>query len=192
MADTSDFRNGLTLVWNDDLWTIVEFLHVKPGKGGAFVRTKLKNVRSGKVVDNTFRAGEKVKTARIERRPHQFLYEDDLGLHLMNTETYEQFSLPAERIEGRQFIKEGETVDILFYAEKEEPLTVELPERVDVTVVKTDPGLKGDTATGGSKPATVESGAVVSVPLFIEEGDIITVSTETGEYVTRVSTADKV
>lgn len=191
MADTSDFRNGLTLVWNDDLWTIVEFLHVKPGKGGAFVRTKLKNVRSGKVVDNTFRAGEKVKTARIERRPHQFLYEDDLGLHLMNTETYEQFSLPAERIEGRQFIKEGETVDILFYAEKEEPLTVELPERVDVTVVKTDPGLKGDTATGGSKPATVESGAVVSVPLFIEEGDIITVSTETGEYVTRVSTADK-
>ncbi len=191
MADTSDFRNGLTLVWNDDLWTIVEFLHVKPGKGGAFVRTKLKNVRSGKVVDNTFRAGEKVKTARIERRPHQFLYEDDLGLHLMNTETYEQFSLPAERIEGRQFIKEGETVDILFYAEKEEPLTVELPERVDVRVVKTDPGLKGDTATGGSKPATVESGAVVSVPLFIEEGDIITVSTETGEYVTRVSTADK-
>ena len=192
MADTSDFRNGLTLVWNGDLWTIVEFLHVKPGKGGAFVRTKLKNVRSGKVVDNTFRAGEKISTARIERRPHQFLYEDDLGLHLMNTETYEQFSLPAERVEGREFIKEGGTVDILFYAEKEEPLTVELPERVDGAVVQTDPGLKGDTATGGSKPATVESGAVVSVPLFIEEGDVITVNTETGEYVTRVSTADKV
>lgn len=191
MADTSDFRNGLTLVWNGDLWTIIEFLHVKPGKGGAFVRTKLKNVRSGKVVDNTFRAGEKVETARIERRPHQFLYEDDLGLHLMNTETYEQFSLPADRVEGRQFIKEGETVDILFYAEKEEPLTVELPEKVNVTVVKTDPGLRGDTATGGSKPATIESGAVVSVPLFIEEGDVIAVNTETGQYVTRVSTADK-
>lgn len=192
MADTSNFRNGLTLVWNGDLWTIVEFLHVKPGKGGAFVRTKLKNVRSGKVVDNTFRAGEKVETARIERRPHQFLYQDDLGLHFMNTETYEQFSLPAERVQGREFVKEGGTVDILFYAEKEEPLNVELPSRVDVAVVKTDPGLRGDTATGGSKPATVESGAVVQVPLFIEEGDIITVNTENGEYVTRVSTADKV
>lgn len=192
MADTSDFRNGLTLVWNGDLWTIVEFLHVKPGKGGAFVRTKLKNVRSGKVVDNTFRAGEKVETARIERRPHQFLYQDDLGLHFMNTETYEQFSLPADRVQGREFVKEGGTVDILFYAEKEEPLNVELPARVDVAVVKSDPGLRGDTATGGSKPATVESGAVVQVPLFIEEGDVITVSTENGEYVTRVSTADKV
>ncbi|MEX0822132.1 MAG: elongation factor P [Rhodothermales bacterium] len=192
MADTSDFRNGLTLVWHGDLWSIVDFLHVKPGKGGAFVRTKLKNVRSGKVVDNTFRAGEKVETARIERRPHQYLYKDDLGLHFMNTETYEQFSLPAERVAGREFMKEGGMVDILFYAEKEEPLTVEIPERVDYEVVKTDPGLKGDTATGGSKPATVESGAVVQVPLFIEEGDVITVNTETGEYVTRVSTANKV
>ncbi len=192
MADTSDFRNGLTLVWNGDLWTIIEFLHVKPGKGGAFVRTKLKNVRSGKVVDNTFRSGEKVRTARIERRPHQFLYQDDLGLHFMNNETYEQFSLPVEQVEGRDFIKEGGTVDILFYAENEEPLNVELPGRVDVEVVKTDPGLRGDTATGGSKPATVESGAVVQVPLFIDEGDVITVNTDTGEYVTRVSTADKV
>lgn len=192
MADTSDFRNGLTLVWNGDLWSIVEFLHVKPGKGGAFVRTKLKNVRSGKTVDNTFRAGEKVETARIERRPHQFLYKDDLGLHFMNTETYEQFSLPAEQVQGREFIKEGGMVDILFYAEKEEPLNVELPARVDFEVIQTDPGLKGDTATGGSKPATVESGAVVQVPLFIEEGDVITVNTETAEYVTRDSTADKV
>lgn len=192
MADTSDFRNGLTLVWNGDLWTIVEFLHVKPGKGGAFVRTKLKNVRSGKVVDNTFRAGEKVETARIERRPHQFLYADDLGLHFMNMETYEQFSLPAEQVEGREYIIEGGVVDILFYAEKEEPLNVELPGKVDVKVVRTDPGLRGDTATGGSKPATVESGAVVQVPLFIDEGDVITVNTESGQYVTRVSTADKV
>lgn len=187
MADTSDFRNGLTLVWNGDLWTITEFLHVKPGKGGAFVRTKLKNVRNGKVVDNTFRAGEKVETARVERRPHQFLYEDDLGLHFMNTETYEQFSLPAASVEGREYIKEGGIIDILFHAETEEPLTTEIPGKVDLRVVQTDPGLRGDTATGATKPATVESGAVVQVPLFIEEGDVISVNTMTGEYVTRVS-----
>src|SRR5690606_35041280 len=114
-----------------------------------------------------------------------YLYTDDLGLHFMNMETYEQFSLPADRVPGKEFIKEGGTVDILFYAEKEEPLTVELPGKVDVKVVQTDPGLKGDTATGGSKPATVESGAVISVPLFVDEGDIITVNTQTGEYVTR-------
>ena len=191
MPDTSDFRNGLTLVRNDDLWTIVEFLHVKPGKGGAFVRSKLKHVRSGKVVDHTFRAGEKVKTARIERRPHQFLYEDDLGLHMMNTQTYEQFSLPAERIAGREFIIEGTTVDILFHAEAEAPLNVELPGKVDLVVVKTDPGLRGDTATGGAKPATMESGAVVQVPLFIDEGDVVTVNTQTGEYVTRAATSNK-
>ncbi len=189
MADTSDFRNGLTLVWNGDLWTITEFQHVKPGKGGAFVRSKLKNVRNGKSIDNTFRAGEKVETARIERRPHQFLYEDDLGLHFMNTETYEQFSLPADRVSRREFIKEGATVDILFYAEKDEPLTTELQTNVELVVTSTDPGLRGDTATGGSKPATLESGATIQVPLFINEGDLLRVNTESGEYVTRVSAA---
>ncbi len=189
MADTSDFRNGLTLVWNDDLWTIVEFQHVKPGKGGAFVRSKLKNVRNGKTIDNTFRAGERVETARIERRPHQFLYEDELGLHFMNTETYDQFSLPLDRVSRREFIKEGATVDILFYAEKDEPLSTEIPTNVDLLVTQTDPGLKGDTATGGSKPATLESGATVQVPLFINEGDLIRVNTESGDYVTRVSAA---
>ncbi len=191
MPDTSDFRNGLTLVRNGDLWTIVEFLHVKPGKGGAFVRSKLRQVRSGKVVDHTFRAGEKVETARIERRPHQFLYQDDLGLHMMDTQTYEQFSLPEDRVEGRDFLMEGVTVDILFHAEAEKPLNVELPGKVDLTVVNTDPGVRGDTATGGAKPAIMESGAVVLVPLFIDEGDIITVNTQTGEYVTRAATADK-
>lgn len=191
MADTSDFRNGLTLVWNGDLWTIIEFMHVKPGKGGAFVRTKLKNVRNGKVVDNTFRAGEKVETARIERRPHQFLYEDELGLHFMNTESYEQFSLPADRVEGREYVKEGGMIDILFHGETEEPLTVEIPGKVDLVVVQTDPGVRGDTATGATKPATVESGAVVLVPLFIDEGDVITVNTETGDYVTRVASASR-
>ena len=189
MADTSDFRNGLTLVWNGDLWTIVEFQHVKPGKGGAFVRSKLKNVRTGRVLDNTFRAGEKVETARIERRPHQFLYADDLGLHFMNTDTYEQVMLNEEMVEGREFIKEGGIVDVMFHAETEQPLTTQIPNHVEVRVVDTDPGLRGDTATGATKPATVESGAVVNVPLFVNEGDVIRVSTDTGEYQTRVSTA---
>ena len=188
MADTTDFRNGFTMMWNDGLWQIVKFQHVKPGKGGAFVRTTLKNVRNGRVVDNTFRAGEKVKEARVERREHQFLYQDDLGLHFMNTETYAQFSLPAEQIEKREFIKEGGMIDILFHAETEEPLRAEISKSVELQVVDTDPGLKGDTATGATKPATLESGAVVNVPLFINEGDVIRVNTDTGDYITRVTT----
>ena len=189
MADTSDFRNGFTMIWNDDIWSIVEFMHVKPGKGGAFVRTKLKNVRNGKVVDNTFRAGEKVKTARVERRKCQFLYEDDLGLHFMNTDTYEQFSLPAEMVDRRDYIKDGGLVDIIFHAETEQPLSTEITTNVELVVTETEPGIKGDTATGATKPATLESGAVVNVPLFINEGDTIRVNTETGAYVTRVSTS---
>jgi elongation factor P len=187
MASTSDFRNGLTIVWNDDLWTITEFLHVKPGKGGAFVRTKLKNIRTGRVIDNTFRAGEKIDTARIERRPHQFLYEDDLGLHFMNAETYEQLQLPADGVEGRRFIKEGGMIDVLFHAETEQPLTTEIAKSVDLAVVDTEPGVRGDTATAATKPAKLESGASVNVPLFINEGDVIRVNTETGDYITRVS-----
>lgn len=189
MADTSNFRNGFTMIYNGDVWQIVEFMHVKPGKGGAFVRTKLKNVRDGRVVDNTFRAGEKVQEARVERRPHQFLYEDDLGLHFMNTETYEQFSMRPDQVDKREYVKEGGTVDILFHAETEEPLATEISKSVELRVTQTDPGLKGDTATGATKPATLESGAVVYVPLFINEGDVLRVNTETGEYVTRVSTA---
>lgn len=175
------------MIWNDDIWQIVEFLHVKPGKGGAFVRTKLKNVRSGRVQDNTFRAGEKVEEVRVERRPHQFLYEDDYGMHFMNTETYSQFALQPENVEGREYIREGGQVDILFWAEKEEPMNVSIPTNVELEVVDTDPGLRGDTATGGTKPAELESGATVQVPLFIEEGDVIRVNTDNGEYVTRVS-----
>ena len=188
MADTSDFRNGLTLIWNNDLWSITEFQHVKPGKGGAFVRTKLKNVRNGRVVDNTFRAGEKVKTARIERRANQFLYEDDLGLHFMNTESYEQFSLRADLVDRRAYIKEGGIVDILFHAETEEALATEIPTNVELKIEVTEPGIKGDTAQGATKPATLESGAVVNVPLFINEGDVIRVNTETNSYVSRVNT----
>lgn len=188
MADTTDFRNGYAMIWNGDLWQIVDFQHVKPGKGGAFVRTKLKNVRDGRVVDNTFRAGEKVEEARVERREHQFLYQDDFGLHFMNTDTYAQFALPPERIEKREFLKEGGLIDILFHAETEEPLRAEIAKSVELEVVQTDPGLKGDTATGATKPATLESGAVVYVPLFVDEGDVVRVNTDTGGYITRVST----
>lgn len=186
MADTSDFRNGLTLVWNGDLWSIVEFQHVKPGKGGAFVRTKLKNVRNGKVVDNTFRSGEKVEAARVERHPFQYLYQDDLGMHFMHNETYEQLSVPADLVEGRDYLKEGELAEALIYVETNETVKVEVPRHVELRVVETDPGLKGDTAQGGSKPARLESGAVISVPLFVNEGDLLRVDTQTGDYITRV------
>ena len=189
MASTQDFRNGLVLNWKDDLWQIVEFMHVKPGKGGAFVRGKLKNVRNGKIVDTTFRAGEKVETVRVERRQMQFLYEDELGLHVMNTETYEQRTIRPDMVEGRDLIKEGGTVDVLVDAGTEEPLSVELPRQVDLVVTQTDPGLKGDTASGATKPATLESGATVQVPLFINEGDVVRVDTETSSYQTRVTAA---
>ncbi len=189
MASTSDFRNGLAFLWRDDVWAIKDFQHVKPGKGGAFVRTTLKNVRDGRELQNTFRAGEKVDEVRVERRPHQMLYEDDMGLHFMNTETYEQFALPSRQVEKREFIADGSTIDILFRADTNEPLTTNIPGNVELKVTQTDPGLKGDTAQGGSKPATLESGAVVDVPLFINEGDVVRVNTDRGEYVTRVSSS---
>ena len=189
MASTSDFRNGFTMSWNNGIWTIIEFQHVKPGKGGAFVRTKLKNVANGKVVDNTFRAGEKVDQFRVERRGHQFLYQDDLGLHFMNTDTYEQVNLPLDAVAGREYIKEGATIDIIMHAETDQALTTEIPLAVELLVTQCDPGLKGDTATGATKPATVESGATIYVPLFINEGDVIKVNTDKGDYVTRISAA---
>jgi elongation factor P len=175
------------MIWHGDVWSIVEFQHVKPGKGGAFVRSKLRNVRTGRIVDNTFRAGEKVEEARVERRTYQYLYEDDLGLHFMNSETYEQISLPTDSVQGKEYIKEGGSIEIIFHAETEKPLSIEIPLSVELVVAKTDPGLKGDTATGATKPATLESGAVVNVPLFINEGDTVRVNTEKGEYITRVN-----
>ena len=189
MASTQDFRNGLVLNWKDDLWQIIEFMHVKPGKGGAFVRSKLKNIRNGKTVDQTFRAGEKVETARVERREMQYLYTDEMGLHFMNTETYEQAALPKAVVDLKGLIKEGATIDVLVDAATDEALTVELPRQVELVVAQTDPGLKGDTATGATKPATLEAGAMVYVPLFINEGDTVRVDTETGSYQTRVSAA---
>ncbi len=187
MASTSDFKNGLCLDIDGTLFTIVEFQHVKPGKGAAFVRTKLKNVTTGKVVDKTFSAGVKVNTARIERRPYQFLYKDDMGYHFMHNETFEQVAIPENIIESFDLLKEGQNVEITFHADTETPLSAELPPFVEMEVTYTEPGLKGDTSSGSAtKPATVETGASVSVPLFINAGDKIKIDTRTRAYSERV------
>lgn len=186
MASTADFRNGLTIEYNNDLYTITEFQHVKPGKGPAFVRTKLKSVTTGKVLDNTFSSGTKVTTARIEKRPHQFLYKDDMGYHFMDSETFEQVQLEEKLINAPQFLKDGQEVDILYHAETETPLSCELPPFVDMLVTYTEPGLKGDTATNASKPAELETGATIQVPLFINQDEMIRVDTRTNSYSERV------
>ena len=186
-TSSNSLKNGVVLVWNHGLWTVIDFQHVKPGKGGAFVRSKLKNIQNGKVVDNTFRAGEKLETARIERRTFQYLYTDDLGVHLMNTDDYSQVFVPADGIEGLDFVKEGGELDLLINADTEEKITAEVPAQVELVVVQTEPGVKGDTATGATKPAVLESGATVYVPLFINEGDKIRVNTQERSYLTRVS-----
>ncbi len=186
MATTADFRNGLCLEFNNDLYTIVEFQHVKPGKGGAFVRTKLKSLKTGKVIDNTFNAGVKVTTARIERRSHQYLYKDDIGYHFMDSESFEQVALQEAMVEGSQFLKEGQEVDVIYHAETETPLSVELPSFVVLQITYTEPGIKGDTATNATKPATLETGAEIQVPLFINQDEVIKVDTRTGSYYERV------
>ncbi len=186
MASTADFRNGLCIEFNGDLYKIVEFQHVKPGKGAAFVRTKLKNLRTGKVIPNTFDAGEKIDLARIERRPYQFLYKDENGYNFMNTETFEQVSIEEELVDGHQFMKEGQGVEITFHAETESPLSCELPAFVELEIVYSEPGVRGDTATNTLKPATMETGAIVNVPLFVETGEKIRVDTRTGTYFERV------
>ncbi len=186
MATTADFRNGLVIEYNHDLFAIVEFQHVKPGKGPAFVRTKLKSLTTGKVIDNTFSAGHKVNTARVERRDYQFLYKDDLGYHFMDSNTFEQIPVEEALINAPQFLKDGQNVEILFHAEQERVLGCELPQHVILTVTYTEPGLKGDTATNTLKPAEVETGAKVQVPLFIDQDEVIKVDTTTGAYVERV------
>ena len=180
MANTSDFKRGLCLEMNHDLLTIVEFQHVKPGKGPAFVRTKLKSVNTGKVIDHTFSAGVKVKTARIETHEFQYLYKDDLGYHFMNNENYEQISLEESKINAPALLKDGQNVSIVFHAEEETVLYCELPAFVDLMVTYTEPGLKGDTATNATKPATLETGAIIQVPLFIDADELIKVDTRTG------------
>lgn len=186
MATTADFKNGLCIEFNNDLYTIVEFQHVKPGKGGAFVRTKLKSLTTGKQIENTFNSGVKITTARIERRPHQFLYKDDLGFHFMDSNNFEQIILQESLINGAEFMKEGQEVEIVVHAETETPLSCDLPAFVELEVTYTEPGVKGDTATNASKPATLETGAVIQVPLFINEGEKIRVDTRTNSYYERV------
>jgi len=187
MASTSDFRNGLCLEFNNDLVTIVEFLHVKPGKGAAFVRTKLKSLKTGRVVQHTFNAGVKVTVARIERRPYQYIYKDDTGFQFMNMESFEQIPIPEDLVgSAAPFLKEGQDVEIMFHADTETPLSVEMPAYVVVEVTYTEPGVRGDTATNTLKPAKIDSGGEVNVPLFINEGDKIKVDTRTGAYSERV------
>ena len=186
MASTSDFRNGLTLDIDGQLWSIAYFQHVKPGKGGAFVRTKLKNVLTGAVVEKTFRAGEKVTTVRLERRPVNYSYSDGELFHFMDAQTFEMIPLAGEVIGDDQlkYLKENMECEGLVHDEK--VIAVDLPQFVELTVVKTDPGVRGDTAQGGTKPAQLETGATVSVPLFIEEGDVVKVDRTEDKYLTRV------
>jgi len=185
MANTSDIRNGLCLEYNHDIFQVIEFQHVKPGKGNAFVRTKMKSLTTGKVLDNTFPAGHKITTVRIERRQFQYLYKDDMGYHFMNNETYEQVSIQEEMIDRPELLKEGSTVDILIQAATETPLTLELPQHIVLEITYTEPGVKGDTATNSMKPATMETGAEIRVPLFINQGEKIKIDTRTGTYIER-------
>lgn len=187
MASTSDFRNGLCFMFKGEIYTIVSFLHVKPGKGPAFVRTKLKNVKTGRVIENTFNSGVKVDDVRVERRQYQYLYKDDMGLNVMNTQTYEQISIPESMVENSDLMKEGQIIEINFHADEEVPLTAEMPATVELLVTYTIEGEKGNTASSTAlKPATVETGAEIMVPMFINEGDIIKVDTSNRSYSERV------
>lgn len=186
MANTSDFRNGLVINFNGDLYSIVEFQHVKPGKGGAFVRTKLKNIKTGKVIPNTFNAGVKIDIQRVERRSYQFLYKDGLDYHFMNAENFEQTFIPESLIDAPQFLKEGANADIVYHAETETPLLCELPANVELKITYTEPGERGNTATNTFKDATLETGAIVKVPLFINTDEVIKVDTRSGSYQERV------
>jgi elongation factor P len=186
-VSTAEFKKGLRIVLDGQPYAIVDFQHVKPGKGGAFVRTKLKHMRLGRVIDNTFRAGEKVELVDFDDKHMQFLYRDD-RFHFMDTETYEQVSLSEEEVgEARVYLKENTEVEVLYIDGA--PSSVELPNFVELAIARTDPGVRGDTAQGGSKPATLETGAVVQVPLFLNEGDVVKVDTRTGEYLGRVAVA---
>ncbi len=186
MANTSDIRNGFCMQIGNDVWQVVEFQHVKPGKGAAFVRTKIKSLTSGKVIDKTIPAGHKIDAVRVERRKFQFLYKDDMGFNMMNNETYEQVTLDEKFIDNSDLMKEGQNVEVLYHAEKDLPLVAELPSSVNLAVTYTEPGVKGDTATNATKPATVETGAQVNVPLFINEGELIRIDTKTRAYMERV------
>lgn len=186
MASTSDIRKGLCIRYNNDIYKIIEFLHVKPGKGPAFVRTKLRSVTSGKVLDNTFSAGHKIEDVRVETRSYQYLYSEGETYHFMNTDDYNQITLQKTSLDAPDLMKEGVVVTILFNTEDSMPLSVDMPASVILEITYAEPGVKGNTATNATKPATVETGAEVNVPLFINEGDKIKVDTATGSYMERV------
>jgi elongation factor P len=186
MANTSDIRNGLCIKYNHDIYKIIEFLHVKPGKGPAFVRTKLKSLTTGKVLDNTFSSGHKIEEVRVETHTFQFLYSEGDEFHFMNSETFEQISLNKNLLDAPDLLKEGSNVMVQINAETEAPLSVDMPASVILEVVYAEPGVKGNTATNATKPAKVETGASVNVPLFINEGDKIKIDTASGSYMERV------
>lgn len=182
--NTSDFKNGMTMDLDDGLFQIQDFQHVKPGKGGAFVRTTLRNVRTGAVVDRTFRAGEKMQSAFIEKRDKQYLYRDGEGFAVMDNETFEQLTVPAEAMnEAANYITEGQTVTFLMYGD--EIIGTDLPASVELAISETEPGVQGDRVSGARKPATLETGLVIQVPLFVNPEDRVKVDTRTGEYQTR-------
>lgn len=185
MISTNDMRPGMTLQLDRDLWTILEYQHHKPGKGQAMVRTKLRNLKTGVIVDRTFRADEKVEQARLDKREMQFLYQQDASLVFMDNESFDQIQVVKELIgEGAKWIKEGQVVQVLQFEGR--PIGVDLPTTVELVINQTDPGLQGDRSSAGTKPATLETGAVVQVPLFVESGEKVRIDTRTGAYVTRV------
>ena len=186
MANTSDIRNGLCIRYNHDIFKVIEFLHVKPGKGPAFVRTKLKSVTTGKVIDNTFSAGHKIDDVRVETHKFQYLYPEGDQFHFMNVQDYNQITISKATIDNPGLLKEGELVTVIINSEDEMPLSVDMPASVILEVTSTEPGVKGNTATNATKPATVETGASIMVPLFINEGDKIKVETAKGTYKERV------
>ncbi len=184
MISVNNFKTGLTVELNGELWKVIDFQHVKPGKGPAFVRSKLKNLRTGALQDKTFRGGEKINQAQIDRKKMQYLYADGSNYVFMDTTTFEQLELPAEKIQDElKFLKENMVVSIIMH--DSETLGVELPNTVDLVVSSTEPGIKGDTASGGSKPATMETGLVVQVPFFVNAGDTLTINTVDGTYISR-------
>jgi elongation factor P len=187
MATTADIKNGLYIEFNNDIYTVVQFQHVKPGKGGAFVRTKLKSLTNGRVIENTFSAGHKINVTSVERRPHQYLYNDESGFTFMHIETFEQILIQPEMIENPDLMKEGQEVNVVFHADSETVLSVELPPFVALEVTYTEPGIKGDTSSGNAlKPATVETGATIMVPLFINTGEKIKIDTRDRSYSERI------
>ena len=186
MASTSDIKNGLCIKHNHDIYKIIEFLHVKPGKGPAFVRTKLRSLTNGKVLDNTFSAGHKIETVRVETQTFQFLYAEGEQFHFMNTESFEQITLEKKIVDAPELLKEGTVVMLQINTETDLPLSVDMPPNIILEVTYSEPGVKGNTSTNATKSATVETGATINVPLFINEGDKIKIDTATGAYMERV------